>query len=74
MGAIPLTATELAAWATGSGVELQPWEFGALQRASRAYCSQRYQPDPYPPWGDPDDLYDDDVIAERLQRGLDKLL
>jgi len=73
MGPVPLSAAELAAWASGSGLALQPWEFRALQRASRAYCAEMARPGDWPPCGDPDALYDDDVVADRLAAGLDAL-
>lgn len=73
MGPSSLSATELTAWAAASGQRLQPWEFQALQRASRAYCSEQLSPGDWPPYGDPDDLYDDDTVADRLAAGLDKL-
>lgn len=73
MGAAPLSAAELAAWAGGHGVVLQPWEFRVLQRASRAYCGELADPGDWPPYGDPDGLYDDDVVADRLAAGLDGL-
>jgi len=73
MGAIPLTANELRAWSAGAVIELDHWEFTVLLRASRAYCGQLNKPDDTPPYGDPDALYDDDVIAERLERSLSLL-
>lgn len=74
MGPIALTAAELQAWAAGSAITLQPWEFAVLQRASRAYCAAYSSPDDFPPFGDSDELYDDDVVAEKLSAGLSKLL
>lgn len=73
MGPVPLSASELAAWASGHAITLAPWEFAALQAASRAYCRECMSPSPWPPFGDPDALYDDDVVAENLSRNLDKL-
>lgn len=72
-GAVPLSATELQAWASGHGIGLDTWEFAALMRASRAYCAELQTPGDYPPFGNPDDLYDDDVIEQRLRAGLDGL-
>lgn len=74
MGPIALTAAELQAWAQGAAIYLQPWEFQVLQRASRAYCAAYSSPDDFPPFGDSDELYDDDVVAEKLSAGLSKLL
>lgn len=39
MGAAPLPAAELLAWAAGTGSCWQPWEFRALRAASAAYCA-----------------------------------
>ena len=74
MGPIALTAAGLQAWAQGAAIDLQPWEFQVLQRASRAYCAAYSSPDDFPPFGDPDALYDDDVVAQKLSAGLRKLL
>ena len=69
-----LSAAELQAWSTATATALLPWEFRALQRASRAYCSEQSSPGDFPPFGTTDTLADDDVVAENLARGLDKLL
>ena len=39
MGAVPLTASEIAAWAGLSGCALTPWEFGMVSRMSAAFCA-----------------------------------
>lgn len=49
MAMAPISATELQAWCAGSGTPLQPWEFGAVRAASRAYCQQHAQDDPREP-------------------------
>lgn len=74
MALSPLSATELQAWALGGGITLEPWEFHALQHASRAYCAEQSNPSDFPPYGDPEELYDDDVVAEQLAKGLERLL
>uniref|UniRef100_A0A193SBN9 Uncharacterized protein n=1 Tax=biofilter metagenome TaxID=1070537 RepID=A0A193SBN9_9ZZZZ len=74
MGAIPLPPSELNAWALGAQIQLQSWEFSALLDASRAYCRELHAAADWPPYGDPDLLYDDDIVAERLAQSLDKLL
>lgn len=73
MGPVPLSSSELAAWSQAAGVDLQPWEFGALRAASRAYVAEQASPGDWPPYGDPDALYDDDVVAQRLEAGLSRL-
>lgn len=42
MGEVALSATELAAWASGNCVQLTGWEFGAIMSASNAYASEKY--------------------------------
>lgn len=74
MASVGLSAAELQAWSAMAAVDLQPWEFAALQRASRAYCAERSDPGDYPPYGDAEDLYDDDIVALKLEQGLRKLL
>lgn len=52
MGAAPLSAVEVKAWAELSDIELTPWEFAAIKSASRAYVSQSYEENqdaPYTP-------------------------
>lgn len=68
-----ISAQELAAWSQASGCGLLPWEFNAMRAASVAYCAEYGSPGDFPPFGDPEELYDDDVLAQRLEAGLDKL-
>lgn len=49
MGATPLTATELHAWASLTGQRLQAWEVEALLVASRAYLAAVQEASPIPP-------------------------
>ncbi len=51
MGAAPISATEIAAWASGTGRRLQGWEFAALQTASRHYVTHLHDETPVPPDG-----------------------
>lgn len=48
-GPEPLPATEITAWAHGSGRRLLPWEFLALQEASRAFVSEFHAGNAQPP-------------------------
>jgi len=73
MGLAPLGAAELSAWSARTCTDLAAWEFSALQRASRAYCAETSAPGDWPPWGDPDALYDDDVVADKLAESLRRL-
>jgi hypothetical protein len=70
----PLQSTELSAWAALAGIALDPWEAGVLQRASRAYIDELHRSAAWPPYGSADDLYDDDVLADKLTAGFDKLI
>lgn len=49
MGASPLTATELHAWASLTGQRPQAWEVEALLAASRAYLAALHEASPLPP-------------------------
>ena len=72
MGDHPLTAQELAAWATGAGVALGKWEFETLLHLSHAYLVQRQRakdPDCPPPWQSPTTEAEKPKIAKRI-RGL----
>lgn len=71
-GPAPLPAAEIHAWSAMAGVDLLPWEFIALQSASRAYVQQFYSGDEYPPFGEVE--YDDAVIEQQLASTLDRLI
>jgi hypothetical protein len=73
VGVEGITSQELSAWSQGSGTALLCWEFNALRAASRAYCAEYTQPGDFPPFGDPDELYDDDTVAQSLTASLDRL-
>lgn len=49
MGAAPLSAAELHAWACLTGHRLQAWEVEALLAASRAYLAAVHEASPIPP-------------------------
>lgn len=70
MGPVGLSASELQAWASCSAIELQPWEFAALQRASRAYCAAYASADDCPPWGGTDGLSDPAEIEKRMMKAM----
>lgn len=73
MGAVALSSAELLAWSQGAGRKLTPWEFSTLLSASRAYCRQLSEDTDMPPYGDPRELSDPDVIGKRLSRALGNL-
>lgn len=50
-GPLPLPAVEISAWANGTGHLLKPWEFEALQEASRAFCAEYLNENSQPPDG-----------------------
>jgi hypothetical protein len=49
MGAAPISACELHAWASLTGRHLQAWEVEALLAASRAYLAAVQEANPNPP-------------------------
>ena len=73
MGPVPLSSAEVMAWQHGMGLSLAPWEFRVLRAASRAFVAEVNAEADYPPYGDPDELSDPDVIDEKLSRMLDRL-
>ena len=73
IGMQAISAVELLAWSQASAAHLLPWEFNALRAASVAYCAEYAQPGHFPPFGDPEELYDDDVLAQRLTEGFRRL-
>lgn len=71
MGDGPLTAQELAAWATGAGVKLGRWEFETLLHLSHAYLAQHQRardPDCPEPWQAPVLEAEKPKIAKRIRR------
>ncbi|MBV7427275.1 MULTISPECIES: hypothetical protein [unclassified Acidovorax] len=72
-GPVPLSSLEIRAWSEGSGIALKPWEFEALRAASRSYLVCLHGTDDTPPYGDPDDLADPDVVDARLEALFDRL-
>lgn len=69
MGATPLSAREIAAWQEGSGIMLQAWEFHILREMSRAYLAQLHEsekPDCPPPYGDPVNNFDREVVSKKV--------
>jgi hypothetical protein len=53
MGACPLSAQEVSAWAALSGHRINPFEFASLLLASRAYVQEYFADNPSPPDDDP---------------------
>lgn len=53
VGMTAISSTEIMAWSNGMRVHLDPWEFEAIRRASRAYCEQFCNNDGREPTFDP---------------------
>lgn len=70
---VPLSALEIQAWANGAGHRLEPWEFEALQDASRAYVDEYLAENRTAPDGQDETLADPEVIDARAARLFDKL-
>ena len=72
MGPSALPATEIAAWARGTGRRLEPWEFEALKAASRAFVTHLYDESPVPPDGEqihkPSALGAFKTLAQRINK------
>lgn len=69
MGPAPLTSVELMAWQEGRGFHLQPWEFHILREMSRAYLAQAHaseKPECPPPFGDPVNEFDREVVSKKV--------
>ena len=70
MGPVRLSAVEVMAWQQGSGLELAPWEFSVLREMSIHYISSLQagaKPDCPPPYGDPVNQFDRDVVQNKIQ-------
>ena len=77
MGLVQLSAQEIQSWSAGSGIELNPWEFLAIRKMSLAYVkqlSESERPDCPPPFGDPVNQIDRDVVQRKIQSALKSLI
>lgn len=77
MGATPLSAMEIAAWQQCSGIALQSWEFHILREMSRAYLAQLHEsesPDCPPPYGDPVNNFDRQVVSKKVSNAFQALM
>ena len=69
MGAISLSAVEIAAWSSLSAVELEPWEFNSLRSMSQNYVNSLHEseaPNAPPPYGSMTQEFDRDVVQQKL--------
>lgn len=69
MGAAPLSASEIDAWARLGAVELEPWEFNTLRQMSQHYISSLHEsesPDALPPFGSLAQEFDRTVVQKKL--------
>jgi hypothetical protein len=77
MGATPLSAAEICAWQVCSGIVLESWEFHVLREMSRAYLAQLHeseQPDCPPPYGDPVNNFDREVVSKKVSNAFQALI
>lgn len=68
MGAVPLSASEVMAWASGNGIRLVPWEFRCLREMSRAYLEQLHKsekPETAAPYGSVS--WDREVVDKQIR-------
>lgn len=68
-GPVQLSAQEIQSWSAGSGIELNPWEFLVIRKMSIAYVKQLNEserPDCPPPFGDPVNQIDRDVVQNKI--------
>jgi hypothetical protein len=76
MGAVPLTHSEIMAWQSNTGVELQPWEARFLYRLSREFLSQSHKseaPECPPPWVDAPPEVNREQVGKSLFNVLEKM-
>jgi hypothetical protein len=69
MGAAPLSASEIDAWARLGAVELEPWEFNTLRQMSQHYISSLHEsesPDALPPFGSLAQEFDRTIVQKKL--------
>jgi hypothetical protein len=69
MGAISLSAVEIAAWSSLSAVELEPWEFNSLRSMSQNYVNSLHEsesPSAPPPYGSMTQEFDRDIVQKKL--------
>jgi hypothetical protein len=50
MGLVPISSSELHAWASLYQITLLDWEIKAMKQASRSYVSQSYEESNTPPF------------------------
>lgn len=69
MGAIQLSAQEIQAWSSLSGIELEPWEYTCIRKMSSVYLSMLSKgenPDEPPPHGDPINEFDRNAVQKKV--------
>jgi hypothetical protein len=69
MGPIPLTATDILDWQSGTRTNLLPWEFTALLEMSRGYITmiaEGEKPETPPPFGDPVREFDRESVSKKV--------
>jgi len=69
MSAAPLSAKEIEAWQSCTGIELTSWEFSIIQMLSRQYIAQLLdseRPECPPPYGDPVNDFDREQVGRKI--------
>lgn len=77
LGLVQISAQEILAWSEGSGIKLNPWEFLAIRTMSLSYLRQLQEsekPDCPPPFGDPVNQFDRDVVQNKIQSAFKSLM
>lgn len=77
MGATQLTALEIGAWSDLSGVELESWEFACIRKMSAAYLqyiNEGENPESQPPYGDPVNEFDRNVVEKKVSNAFKAFL
>lgn len=77
MGHVRLSATELIAWQEGTSIKLLPWEFSVIREMSSHYIASLQlgeKPECPPPYGDPINKFDRDVVGKKVTSAFKALL
>jgi len=69
MGPVQLSAQEIKAWCDLSGIDLEPWEYTCIRKMSSVYLgmlTKGEDPDALPPYGDPINEFDRNVVQKKV--------
>ena len=76
MGSVPLSQSEIAAWQSNIGIELQAWEARFLVRLSKEYLGEYYRADAptrAAPWTDIADIVDREHVSRSVFAALESM-